>query len=100
MEGKFSLKEFIAGGGKESWFKSWGYGWRLILTLVILFFIGIIIWRAFFLKNTTVNVGSGGTAIINQARKRFLIPFVEGSVSQSNRYKMETAIKTGIRVEF
>ena len=100
MEGKFSLKEFIAGGGKESWFKSWGYGWRLILTLAILFFVGIMIYRAFFMKNTTVNVGKGGTANIYQARKRFFIPFVEGSVGQSNRYKMETAIRAGIRCEF
>lgn len=100
MEGKFSLKEFIAGGGKESWFKSWGYGWRLIITLAIVFFVGITIWRAFFKKDTVVNVGKGGTAIIQQIRKRFFIPFIEGSVGQSNRYKMETTIKTGIRIEF
>ena len=100
MLGRFNLGYFLKGGGKEDWFKSWGLGWRLILTLAVLFFVGIIIYRAFFMKNTTVNVGKGGTANIYQARKRFFIPFIEGSVGQSNRYKMETAIKGGLRFEF
>ena len=100
MLGKFSLKEFFVGGGKESWFKSWGYGWRLILTLAILFFVGIVIWRAFFMKTTTVHVGKGGTAIINQVKKRFFIPFVEGGIEKNSDVDLDTYIRAGLRFEF
>jgi len=103
MEGKFSLKEFITGGGKTSWFKSWGYGWRLILTIgiLVLVILGI---KSIFLKSQTQRTQIGqvqGNVNIIQKSSRFLIPFAEVSVGQSNRYdKLETAIRCGIRVEF
>ena len=96
MEGKFDLKYFLFGKGKETWLKTAGYGWRLLLILFAVF----VIWRAFFMKTTSVHVGSGGTAIINQAPKRFMIPFVEGYVGQENDRKMNTGLRAGIRCEF
>lgn len=99
MEGKFSLKYFLFGKGKESWFKTLGYGWRLLVILLVAY----IVWRAFFMKTQTQKTtftGPVGKVNIIQERKKTVIPFVEGSVGQSNRYKMETTIKAGIRCEF
>lgn len=97
MEGKFSPKYFLFGKGKESWFKTAGYGWRLLLILFAIF----VIWRAFFMKTTSVHVGSGGTAIINQARKRFLIPFTEVFTGKEKNYPdLNYGVKVGVRFEF
>ena len=100
MEGKFNLKYFLTGAGITDWFKAWGLGWRLILTLVIIFFVGITIYRAFFKGDTVVNVGRGGTAIIQQVRKRFFIPFIEGGIEQRRTQDMTTYIRAGLRFEF
>ena len=51
--GKFSLKYFIFGQGFKDWLSAWGSGWRIIVTLVIIFLIGITIYRAFFKKDQT-----------------------------------------------
>lgn len=99
---KFNLGYLFTGNKEaplEDWFKSWGYGWRLIFTLIIVFLVGMGI-RAFFMKNTTVNVGKGGIANIYQARKRFFIPFVEGGVEKTSDVDLDTYIRAGLRFEF
>ena len=53
MEGKFNLKYFLVGTGKESWFKALGNGWRIgvIIILIIVFLSGgLSLWRFFFPK--------------------------------------------------
>jgi uncharacterized membrane protein YukC len=83
-------------GDKESWLHTLGHSWRILLILALAF----ILYRAFSPNKTNVTVGKGGTAIINQAYKRFLIPFVEGYIDQKNDSKMNTGIRAGIRFEF
>jgi|GEM_PF-791514 len=51
--GKFSLKYFLFGKGLPDWISAWGSGWRIVMTLTILFFIVITIYRAFFKKDQT-----------------------------------------------
>lgn len=54
MKGRFNLKYFIKGsGGLEDWFKSWGLGWRLIVTVLVVLFVTITIYRAYFMKTQT-----------------------------------------------
>jgi len=51
MEGKFSPKYFIAGGGPEAWFKALGYGWRICLTIVLVGLLiagGMNVWHFIF----------------------------------------------------
>jgi hypothetical protein len=50
MEGKFNLKYFFLGNGKDSWKKTFGYGWRLVLIGLILFFV----WRGITVKQTVI----------------------------------------------
>ena len=100
---KFNLKYLFKGDSENSmkdWFKSWGLGWRLIITLAILFFVGITIWRAFFMKTTSVTVQKGGTANIYNQPKRFFIPFIEGGVEQRSDRNMGTYIRAGLRIEW
>lgn len=99
MQGKFSLKYFLLGAGKEDWFKSWGMGWRLFVTLLPFIIVGLILWSAFFKKTTTVNVGKGGKAYIGQT-KRFFIPFIEGGVEQKKSNSLATYLRGGLRFEF
>jgi len=51
VEGKFNPKYFILGKGKEDWWKTLGYAWRLAIILFAVF----IIYRAFFMKQQTQN---------------------------------------------
>jgi hypothetical protein len=84
-------------GDKESWMHTFGHTWRILLIIVAL----SLIWRAFSPpKNTTVNVGSGGKAIINQAPKRFFIPFIEGGVEKNSNTAYDTYVRAGLRFEF
>lgn len=53
MQGKFDPKYFFKGAGLEDWFKSWGLGWRLIITLIAVLFVIVTIWRAYFMKTQT-----------------------------------------------
>ena len=39
MQGNFSLKYFLLGKGLPDWFSAWGSGWRIILTIILLFFL-------------------------------------------------------------
>lgn len=81
MEGKFSLKEFIAGGGKESWFKSWGYGWRSIVTILAVMFIFVTIYRAYFVKNQT------------QTQKLNVWPFSFSTITYAPQQQQKQEIK-------
>ncbi len=85
-------------GDKESWLHTFGHSWRILLILVVAF----ILYRAFAPNKTTVHVGSGGTAIINQARKRFMIPFIEGGVEKNTagHRDFDSYIRCGLRFEF
>ena len=100
MQGKFNLKYFFLGKGFSDWFSAWGSGWRIFITLIPFVIAGLILYRAFFMKTTVVKVGKGGTAIINQVKKRFFIPFIEGYAGQENDRDMHTGIRAGLRFEF
>ena len=103
MEGKFDLKQFIAGGGKESWFKSWGYGWRFVATIVILVLLALGI-KSIFSKNQTQKTQIGqvaGNVNIIQKSSRFLIPFVEiYTMREREDSGFGYGLKTGLRFEF
>lgn len=74
MQGKFNLKYFFIGKGKEDIYKALGMGWRLIaigIILVLLVFGGLSLWNRFFPKKqqttSTTTVGTveaGGTSTI------------------------------------
>jgi len=81
MEGKFSLKEFITGGGKTSWFKSWGYGWRLIVTILVILFVAVTIYRAFFVKNQT------------QTQSMVVYPFSFSNITYAPQQQQKQEIK-------
>ena len=68
--------------------------------ILILILGGFTIWSAFVKPTNDIKVEKGGTAIINQQRKRFAIPFVEVGVEQKSRGDMGTFIKAGVRCEF
>jgi len=95
-EEKFSAKTLFTGGGKKTWYKTLGYGWRLLA--IVLFC--LLVYRAFFMRTTSVKVGKGGTANIYNAPKRFLIPFIEGGVEQRTQNNLNTYIRAGLRFEF
>jgi len=83
--------------------KSLSIGWKVVLIALVIFFVyrGITANRQKQTQQITVESGGQATIIQKQTSKRFLIPFIECSVGQSNRYdKLETAVKGGIRVEF
>ena len=71
MQGKFSLKYFLLGAGKEDFFKAWGTGVRLLATIIIILLLisgGLYVWNFLFPKakinenKPTINVGQGGTS--------------------------------------
>ncbi len=78
MEGKFSPKYFIAGGGPEAWFKALGYGWRIGLAVVLAGLLiagGFSIWRFIFpVPDKQIN-----------KPKVTVLPFAKiGTIDQSN----------------
>lgn len=69
----------------------------IILTILTL-------WSAFIKETKKVNikVEKGGQAKIDlrEERKRFLIPFIEGAISQRSNSELATEIRAGLRIEF
>jgi len=95
---KVDIKKFAQGFIQPvEWWKAASIGIKIAVVLLAAF----IIWKVFFQKNTTVNVGKGGTAIINQTPKRFLIPFVEVYTEHRSGYDdLGYGIRGGLRFEF
>lgn len=81
----FNFKYLIAGDGKKDWFKAWGLGWRLMITLGLLCLIGLGIYTLFpkpNVQSNTVTAESGSTINIiqkNEQKKAWWMPspFVE-----------------------
>jgi hypothetical protein len=63
MTGKFNLGYFFKGAGLEDWFKSWGLGWRFLVTILAIIFVVLTIWRAYFMKTQTQNQKQTATVI-------------------------------------
>ena len=61
---------------------------------------GFILWSAFMKPTQDIKVEEGGTLNIDNAPKRFAIPFVEGGVEQTRGSSMGTFIRAGLRIEF
>jgi hypothetical protein len=104
MEGKFDLKYFLMGAGKEDWFKAWGNGWRLLVTIVVAVLLvgGVIFFisRGRQTQNTEIKEVKGDVNII-QKSSRFLIPFVEIYTMKERNYDgFGYGMKAGIRLEF
>ena len=68
---KFNLSYLISGDGIKDWWKAWGGGIRLLITIIIITLLGMgafATYRFFFPKPTsnvnkpTINVGQGGTS--------------------------------------
>lgn len=84
-------------GDKESWLHTIGHSWRILLILALAF----ILYRAFSPNKTNVTVKKGGTAIINNAGKRVLIPFIEVYTEQrSDTDDLGYGVRGGVRFEF
>jgi hypothetical protein len=84
-------------GDKELWQHTLGHSWRILLILAVAF----VLWRAFTPNKTNVTVKRGGTAIINNATKRFLIPFIEIYTEHRSGYDgLGYGVKGGLRIEF
>ena len=101
MKGPFNLGYFLAGGGKEAWYKTIGYGWRLAIVIVILFLVAIGVKSLFGKKqvqNVTMGPGSSAT-FIQKTGKRFAI-FVEPYVDQASDHKFGTGVRGGVRWEW
>ena len=85
------------------WFDYWFLKNKTVVKGVKIFVVLIfafMVYRSFFMKATSVTVQKGGTAIINQARKRFFIPFIEGGIEQrQGTGSLNTYLRVGIRVE-
>lgn len=76
---KFSLNYLLTGDGAKDWYKAWGSGIRLLITITILTLMGLGIWgiyRYFFPKpkpiSQTTNISmdkdnKGNVTIINKA---------------------------------
>jgi len=47
---KFSLRYFIVGEGAKDWWKAWGTGWRLIITIAVFFLSWLESIKSSFLK--------------------------------------------------
>ena len=84
------------------WVKSVMLGLGILAILMIVF----TVYKAFFKKPQlsqviTAETGSNVTVIQKADRKRFFIPFIEGSVAQSSGGdNLESAIRGGLRFEF
>lgn len=84
-------------GDKEAWEHTSGHLWRILLILAAAF----VLFRAFAPNKTSVTVGKGGTAIINQSAKRFLIPFIEiYTMKEKQDTDFGYGMKAGLRIEF
>jgi hypothetical protein len=103
MKGPFSLKYLLTGAGKEDWFKSWGLGWRLLVTLSLIGLIFFSIYTIFHKQpNQTIIAKPGSNVSVTQINKqsRFFIPFIEAGVEQRTTQNMGTYIRAGVRIEF
>jgi len=78
---KFNLRYFVTGEGWKDWFKSWGLGWRLIITLLAILFVATTLWRAYFTKNQT------------QSQKMVVYPFSFSTITFSPQQEQKQEIK-------
>lgn len=81
MKGKFNLGYFLKGAGAEDWFKSWGLGWRLIITIIILLFVFTTIYRVLFVKNQT------------QSQQMTIWPFSFSTITYAPQQEQKQEIK-------
>jgi hypothetical protein len=116
MTGKFDLKYFLNGKGLEDWFKTWGFGWRLLITLLALIFVAVTIYRAFFMKTQTQKQTNQLLALPfstvyyapQQSQKQEVkkrpwwlpIPFVEGYAFAESNGRTGIGGRAGGRLEF
>ena len=81
------------------WIKTGSFGVGLIFIVFIVF----TVYRAYISPRSTQAIvaeeGSNVTVIQDNKRKRWLIPFVEVSVEQSDG-DLDSAIRAGLRFEF
>jgi hypothetical protein len=100
---KFDLKYFFLGDGLKDWFKSWGNGWRLAVTIGVLFLL-ILGIKSIFSKTQTQKTQIGqvsGDVNIIQKPSRFLIPFVEAYIMREKEDSgFGYGLKAGVRLEF
>jgi hypothetical protein len=78
---KFSLSYFFFGEGIKDWWKSWGFGWRLIVTILVILFIVTAVQRVFFSKNQT------------QTQKLVIMPFSFSTVTYAPQQEQKQEIK-------
>ena len=52
---KFDLGYFFTGEGLKDWYKSWGLGWRLALSVALLVFLGLGIRGCFIKQPANIN---------------------------------------------
>ena len=102
MEGKFNLKYFLLGKGKETIFKTLGYGWRLLIIggLIILIIAGAL---SLFRPKTSIVVKRGGQATIIQNEKRawwIPAPFVEIFGQKTSDKGIDPGMRFGARWEW
>lgn len=106
----FDITYFFKGEGWKDWFKAWGSGYRLVITIVVggLLILGV---RALFVKKPQninqphITVASGGKVDyqVNQIgdRKRLFIPFVEVYTFKEGKTEgFGYGLKAGVRFEF
>ncbi len=90
---KFNLKYLLTGEGKKDWFKAWGNGVKILISVALaaILCIGILgVYRFFFPKKTpqtqNITVESGGHAtIIQNESKDWEIGVFAGALSYDNK---------------
>lgn len=116
MEGPFKIGYMFGGGGKEAWYKSWGYGWRIAITIgiVILLFAGITqIKNLFFPKppqninKPEFNVAAGGKVDYSNIQISTkdeplirIVPYLDASTGTSRYAGTSSEFRIGVRAEF
>ena len=78
---KFNLRYFVAGDGWKDWFKSWGLGWRLIVTLLALLFVATTIFKGCSPKTQT------------QSQQMTVWPFSFSTITYSPQQQQKQEIK-------
>jgi len=100
---KVSVKKFATGFVQPvEWWKAASVAIKIGLGLLLCY----MVYATFIQKKQTqtqsITVEKGGKAIIQQrqARKRFIIPFIEVGVEQRQDDNLGTYIRGGVRFEF
>lgn len=116
----FSITKFLTGGGMLAWWKSWGYGLRLGVSLFIigLLVVGSLkIWRWIFpetpsnINKPKITVQKDGTlnyTVVQQAESKSplirFIPYVDVNGGYGDRKGLERGEQwqavAGVRLEF